>query len=46
MWTLLGPQGSCCLGARRGPKNIILSPPQLQSVEALGQNSLISQLKL
>lgn len=46
MWTLLGPQGSWCLGSSRGPNNITLFPPQLQRVEvSLGQNSLISQLK-
>lgn len=33
MWTLIGPQGSWCLGSSRGPNNITLSPPQLQRVE-------------
>lgn len=47
MWTLLGPQGSWCLGSSRGPNNITLFPPQLQRVKvSLGQNSLISQLKV
>ena len=47
MWTLLGPQGSWCLGSSRGPNDITLFTPQLQRVEvSLGQNSLISQLKV
>lgn len=28
IWTLLGPQGSWCPGARGRPDDIILSPPQ------------------